>query len=301
MITCKNWFAFSAGVQLLAASAASGVGMRTVLSSRTIQPGERLVLEIRLPAGPFSQAEEENPVLPIVQDDLLSRNKRLQILDRDYRREKDALVWRYELTSYQVGRVFIPPMEVKLGPETFSTEGTAIEVTSTRARGDNALREEFGPVRPPLRWRWLLKWLAALFLLATSLWLWKRYGAKLKIQRPARPAVPKAPEERPLDWLKRKLESLRQEIEKGLEPRPVDTLTAVLHQFYCRAHGVPADAWTTRELVARLGNATKASELGRVLERCDEFKFSGGVAGSMKDLALNCLKESERILLPCGT
>lgn len=305
MTTFKNWCGFSAAAILLAVKSPACLGqdLTTQLSAQAIHPGERLILELRLPSA-LSQpsTRDEEPELPVVQDDLLTGDARLQILDKDYRREKDTLIWKYQFTTYQLGKLYIPPMEVKLGPHTYSTEAMSVDVTTTRSAEDQALREEFGPVRLPFHWEIALRILLGLAFLLGLYALWRRYSHLLDKPKPLRAAIASAPEIDPLEWLKGQFAILKTKIsEERASGQIVDELTACLREYYARVRREPVQAWTTHEFRLRLKSDEKAAALSLVLERCDVFKFTGATSGSPREVAGSELQESERILLLCGT
>src|SRR4051812_33097481 len=117
-------FAFSAVAALLVCSVGAGTGPTGFgfsLEPPRIEPGQRSRLELRLPLSAVGLKEiDDDTELPQIRDDLLVDAPGIAILDRDFRRERNALVWRYDLTAYMAGEATIPPVEVRLGPHSFS-------------------------------------------------------------------------------------------------------------------------------------------------------------------------------------
>ena len=97
------------------------------LSAQVIAPGERVIFTIKLPekdlikAPPKNPNEESDP--PVLRDELLSQNSAIHILDQDVKKEDGTYVWRYELTVYEEGKIKIPPVQIAMGPQTFSNGG----------------------------------------------------------------------------------------------------------------------------------------------------------------------------------
>lgn len=281
---------------------AEGTGLKYRVVKPTIQPGERTTLEIEIKTQTLEQAgwdEESGP--PTVNDDFLTQSKAFQVLDTTYRRTKDSLIWGYELTSHRTGVVTLPPVEIRMGSQTFSTEATELRIASTRPESDSLIREEFGPLDPPSRlWYWLM-WLSLLpAAWGLRIWIERRLALWRARFKPKEIVVEAPPEEDPLEWLKRELIRLKGELHQGAEEAFADELTAVLREYFARKHKAPVRAWTTKEFSRKFAAEPSATALVPVFDSCDEVKFTGHKT-NLADRFNTAMNETERVLLACGT
>ncbi len=277
-------------------------GLQFRLVKPIIQPGERTTLEIEMPLATLEAAgwnDESGP--PTVNDDFLTQSKAFQILDTTYRRTNHSLIWGYELTAHSTGAVTLPPVEIRVGSQTFSTEATLLKIATTRAEGDTKIRDEFGPLDPPSKlWYWLM-WLSLLPLAYyAGLWIEKRLPKWLSRFKPKPIAVVAPTEEDPIEWLKRELLRLKVELSQGATEAFADELTAVLREYFARKHKAPVRAWTTKEFTHRFAAEPTATALVPVFTSCDEIKFTGRKA-NLADRFATAFNETERVLLACGT
>lgn len=252
-------------------------GLKYRLLKPTIEPGERTTLEIELPLELLEKAgwnEESGP--PLVNDDLLTQAKSFQVLDTTYRHTKESLVWGYELTTHRVGSLTLPPVEIRVGSQTFSTESVELTIATTRAQSDNKIRDEFGPLEMPSRWLYWLMWLSCLpIAYALRRWLEKRLPKWLARFKPKPVVIPPPPPEDPIEFLKRELARLKTELQVNPQETFADDLSAVLREYYSRKHSLPVRAWTTREFSRRFRGEPAADAIVPVLGSCDEVKFIG--------------------------
>jgi hypothetical protein len=297
MITFKDWFTFSAAAALLVCNSAAADGLTFSLTPLEIQPGERAVLEIRLPVSADALAEERPP---LVQDELLGQASQFQVLEKDQRLENNTWIWTFALTSYKLGQWSVPPVAIEDGPSRYSTESRQLRVVTARQETDEQIREEFGPVSVPWQWRpWLLR-VGAVILVAllgfAGYWLYRRRPKRKP--KTVKAVLPAIPEEDPLVWLRAQLVVLHQKLESQEELTPVvDELTTVLREYYARLLKKRVTSWTTSEFRSRLRQDEKAQALSTLFSQCDVFKFSSPTKQNARDLARNCLEESERILI----
>lgn len=229
------------------------------------------------------------------------------MLDRDFRRERDALVWTYDVTAYESGKISIPPVEIRLGPLSFSSEAMPLEVSTKRAANDEALRDDFGAASMPIHWgRWFL--FGALVALLGALWHFgRRYLRKLRrLYAPIAAPAPATPLEAPEAWLARELARVRARLSEAGENAAVldhlvDEVGLVLRGYWARREKAPVEAWTTREFGRKFSGDQKAQALVPLFDKCDGWKFTGRGGTSPAALVTDSLNESERILLKCGT
>jgi hypothetical protein len=297
MIIFKDWFISFVGAGLLAFSSCVTAGATSALTFNVtpsrIQPGEHAVLEIT-----FSPENPSNEITPVLGDQLLSKVESLQWLGRDSKQEKGKTIWRFEFTSYNVGQVTIPPVEIQYGPENFSTESRRIDISSSRQDGDENIREEYGPVPLPVQWRHLLGLFAKALAVIAFVFVLFAFVRKYWKQRPA-PKEEGPVEENPLVWLRGQLEELRTNLQRETPPaRPVDELTGLLRTYFAKASQNPVEAWTTGEFRDRFARDEIAQRVGKILERCDELKFGGATKVDQKQATWLAVAESEKILFP---
>jgi hypothetical protein len=277
-------------------------GLQYRLVPPVIEPGERTTLEIELPVNLLEAAgwnEESGP--PAVNDDLLTQAKSFQILDTTYRRTKTSLVWGYDITSHRTGSVTVPPLEIKVGSLTLSSEAMELRIVTSRPEGDTKIREEFGPLDYPSRWwYWLLwlSWLPAAYYLRQ--WLERKLPGWIRRFKPVPPPLPPAPQEDPLVWLRRELERLRAELVNGAHEGFADELSSVLREYFVRKLAQPARSWTTREISLRLSSEPTAAGFLPVFRSCDEVKFARKKS-DLADRFNKALEQTEKTILACGT
>lgn len=303
MTICKDWFISFVVAALLVCNVAliADEGLEYTIDPPTIEPGTHALLTVRLPkTGRIQKLLAEKSLEAFIQDDFLMKKKEIQVLNKGFHDEKEAFVWTYEFTAYKVGKLNLPPVEVQFGPFSFSTESKSIEISTSRQKGDEELRSAFGAVRPPFPWRIWIKWILIAILgggaSAALFAFFPKRKSKLVSLAPQPIIAPV--EEEPLTWLKRRLEELRGQLQ-GAEERPefVDELTGIVRQYFERSTSNPARSWTTQEFQARFNQDEKAVALGKIFERCDQFKFQLNSKSGAKELAVNCLKDTEQILL----
>lgn len=283
-----------------ALAAADDVGpLRFQVTPTTIQPGEHASLEIRLQLVPEEKGVESD--LPVVQDDLLSNQPRMQIIERDFKKTDDEWIWRYDVTSYELGELTIPPVEIRRRGENYSTESVKVEVATRRDSKDLSLRPEFGALSRPFPWRGFFLMLLGLGILAgVYYWVQKNLDRWLKkIRVPVRPAAPAAPTESPEAWLRRELQAIKERLEQT-DSRIIDDLSAAWRGYFARRANHPVEAWTSFEMLARLSQDAKAQAISPLWIECDHYKFAGQVMDPSK-LANRSIEESERVLLNVAT
>lgn len=257
------------------------------LKPQTIQPGQRATLRLELPEADLKNTGTSDP--PTAMDDWLVEKQGILLLDRDYKKIGTSYVWEYQMTAYELGGYTIPPIEVRAGSTTFSTESATLIVTSTRAEGDQEIRPEFGRVSPPFPW---LQWLGRLLVLGLTffgvVWLLK----KIK-EWGARP-VP-APRVSHEDWLRGRLANLREKLASQQSADAVlDEIVFVAKEYVRRTSKRPATAWTTKEFENRITEESR--KLVVVWEQCDAARF-GRTRGDLHPLAAQCISTTERTLL----
>lgn len=302
MTTFKDWFIFLGAGGLAVCNLATAKPLDYTLSRSSIQPGERTVLTLRLRIDPGERPRGDTDVI-LINDTLLTENPRLRLLENDHKASESEWIWTYELTSYEAGEAMIPPIEVQAGPDSYSTEATALTVTTSRSPDDNELRPEYDAIRSPFRpGRWL-KLIAAVAFIFMAYRLGRKYLPRLRkrLQRPVPVPVPapSLPEDH-LEWLRQQLARIRAILEHSPQAMIVaDELAQVLREFFSRKSTQPVRMWTTREFRIRLSNDPSATRMGPVFDTCDELRFTGRHFSSIKQRLGESLSLCEKVLLTC--
>ncbi|MFM8268703.1 MAG: hypothetical protein ACKN9V_00825, partial [Pseudomonadota bacterium] len=267
MITYKDWFSFLALVNSFLSLHLWGFSFE--LNKHSIQIGETAILSISLPTS-----TKDRKV--VVLDDLLYGHPELKILERNMNQRENETILTFEITSYQAKDYRIPPIQVKWGSDTFSTEALDLAVTTSRLAEDTEIRPEFGTLEPPFPWRKVYLGLLLFFGMALSFWIirwsflripwhtFRRFSWRFK--------YPSFETDRM--WLRKELDRLRQEVQKGkCDAKLVDQIFYTLKVFFERRTHSPALALTQRELEAQLPNKLLSQETKSILSEGDRFKF----------------------------
>ncbi len=296
---------FSAAAFADGPGSTSGDRLLFTASKNTIQYGERTRIEFSLPISALGLAKyDDESELPVLNDDLVMENKHLIVLERDFRREKDTLIWRFDVTAYEKGKVIVPPVEIKFGPHTFSSESVPLDVVARRKENDKELRPDFGLAALPVDWAFWVA-LGGFTLVGILVFFYgrkKRWWIRLVSRWRRLSQKSSVAEEAPESWLRRELMRLRTRLRapgEGIPPL-VDDLTAVLRVFFRRKTSQPADSWTTGELQRKLPAGTLPEPLVPVLQRADRFKFQGvemDGAHAAKEIVEPGIETSERAWL----
>lgn len=285
------------------AAADDSPALRYQVTPEKIQPGEHATLEVKLRLAP-GESGQDVP-LPEVKDELWNNVPGLQIIERDFRKTDDDWIWRYEVTTYELGKLRLPPLEIRRKGENFSTEATVVEVATTRTDKDLALRPDFGAVSRPFAWGTLF-WCLVVMGIAGGVAYWARKNLdrwRRQIKIPVR-LTPPPPTETPEAWLRRELQRIRDHLSnpanEGTAHDVIDELGLAWRGYFARRSAVPAEAWTSYEMLTRLASDPRAKTLYPVWIECDHYKFAGQVLDP-KNLANRSLEESERVLLNVAT
>jgi hypothetical protein len=255
-------------------------GLAFELRPEQVEPGERARLSVALPLSAIGLADvDEETELPALNDDLLLEAHDLQVLDRDFRRERDQLVWTFDVVAHKDGKYNLPPLEVRFGAQSFSTETVLLTVKSSRAPGDEALRPDYGAVGIP--WRWKL-WALGLVALAVTVFLWRKFAHRRRLlarllrsygTRFRRSWSEPSPE----NVLRRELKLCRDALAGGGAPAAIlDRATHAVRWYLTRRQARPANAWTTEELDRY--EALASRELADAFVRGDRARFASSSA-----------------------
>ncbi len=248
----------------------------------------------------LSPTHNSEEIFPEAQDQWLIQTRQLELLDQDYRKEKNRYVWRYQFTAYNPGVIQIPPVSVSLGPQSFSTEAATLTVVTDRADNDGELRPDAGPLsRPWSKWFWIF--LIGAPALAALLYRYQNRFRFIKSE-PKEPNLPKAPSESPAEWLRKQLLILRARVETGPATfSPALAWSALLREYLDKQTGHPAMAWTSSQLAERLYPDPKSVRIAEMMRECDKAKFQSPQqrpeSSEEVQLTLRWIAESERLFL----
>lgn len=268
---------------------------RYSLDKSSVLAGDRAALEVRLEVPPLG---EDDPV-PEVSDDLLMQNDKFLVLQKDVSREQNTMVWKYFVTAYTPKTLTLPPIQVRFGPNTYSTESTTLNITSARGDADQDLREGFGKLSIPIHWKKLIFFLCIAAAILSILRPLLRLVRRLKSRR-WRPLAPRtAGQEKGdhLNWLKRELALLknRMDSEENLDSY-VDELTLIIKTYLSRVHDKPVFTMTSVEFAYAFSADPTLRRIHSFFNRCDQFKFAPRKELKAKALALVGIQETERAL-----
>lgn len=239
------------------------------LTKPKIQVGEPTFLKIHLPHHGTSQR-------PIIFDELLTQNKTLKILEHQIVKTESEYEISFELTAHSSKKLSIPPIQIQLGPETFSTETLPLEVWSSREASDSEIRAEFEPLQLPIQWKKLFGYFIWSISGLCFLWLFRRTVSRIPWSRLSLKLLSlKIPNlESNRMWLKKQLKRIRMERQKRTNPLVVlDDLSFVLKTFLERQTHNPALSWTAEEIVTRLPQMTARTDKSSVLAHIDSVKY----------------------------
>jgi hypothetical protein len=288
------WITLSVGL-----SASSLLAFQFTIEPKTIQPGERATLTIRLSEDEIQwNGFSEKEVFPSAEDDVYLSKSKLLLLERQYRKIGKEFIWNYAFTSYKLGEWTLAPIQIHYGPYHFSTEAVALKVQTSRLPDDGEARPNPEPLSVShTLWIYLLLILGAF---AGVVWVLWRYKERISsyLSRKAVHSKP-APHESPEDWARRRFQQLRFRLQENNEPgKSIDELTDIIKRYFYLKMALPATSWTSVEWQIKLSNE-QASQFNSVWKDLDVLKFSGDNQEDLKGRALGTLEFSENIL--CGT
>ena len=261
------------------------------LTPAEIRPGGHAELLVTVPK---TKPSDELPLQ--LQDELLSQNKELVVLEKDLQEKSDHYELKYVLTTHKTGVFSVPPIEMRLGPDSYSTQLLALKSSSTRAEGDSEIRPEFGDLPFPVPWtRYLGFFLGAVLLFALI-----RFGVKkIKLPKPAPKKPAPIPEEDPLLWLRRNLDQFFKTLtpEELFPSRKADELVQIVREYFARATKSPVQAWTLAEFQKKLAKDQAAQEISLRFREWEWLRFKKQNPESRLPLQ-NVAQEIEKVLLP---
>lgn len=269
---------------------------RYFLNKTVVLAGDRATLEVRLD---LPQLSEDAPI-PEVADDLLTQNESFVLLQKDVNREQNTMVWRYALTSYLPQTLSIPPIQIRFGPNTYSTERMALVVASDRNENDEALREGFGNLNMPIDWKKIFFWACGIGLILACVQPAARLIRRLKIytrlkHRLKAYSLPTKADH--LAWLKDQLSILKVKVASEEERDTyVDELTLILKTYFSKLHEKPIFTMTSQEFAYAFSADPSLRKIHQLFRKCDQFKFAKRKDLESKTLTLLGIEEAEQTL-----
>jgi len=267
MITCKDWYILLVLVSFCLPSPLWAFSFS--LSKQTISLGETAVLRID-----FSEVTQEGN--PLILDELLNQAPKLKILERNLQRGENSLSITFEITSYFPGDYRIPPVQVKWGSDTFSTEALELKVTTTRAPEDMEIRPDFGALKTPFPWRKAFFWVITSAAGLLSFWIIRWTLKRIPWNRLKRMSWnlhwPSLETDRM--WLKKELARLRKQLKAGESgPELVDQIFHSLGIFLQKKTHTPVPALTSLEIEKKLGDHRFKPKMAPILRETDYLKY----------------------------
>lgn len=288
MIIYKDWYNF-----LVVASFFLALPLRAFefeLSDPTIQVGQSSFLTVRLPhSSPGTQ--------PVLFEDLLSQHKEIKLLERRTNQTSNQYEWVFELTAHKSGTFQVPPIQVQLGPNTYSTSALPLTVTTSRTEKDNQIRPEFGSLSNPFPWKKLFSFVTWGIVAGLLAWLAHRISKRVQwslLRNSFR--FPKLPTlETDKMWLKKELRLIRQSLDSSeqLNPEIVDRIVRILRIYLKRQTHLPVTSLTSREILHRLPQRYTDKELRTVFFQAEKHQFQGDHKTETKQVAENLLNHIE--------
>ena len=300
-MTTSNAFSYSFAIAGLLTFSTISLALKYEIAPKSIHPGQRATVKLRLSASLFHEDDD----LPLINDKWLVENAKFQVLEQRLEKEGDDWVWRYDITAYKGGKITIPPVEIKVEGETYSSEAEDISITPLREEKDFEPRPEYGVLTPPIAWTRTLLLLSVLVgvCLVTLTGFFIRKHARRYLARRKKGPIPEPEyqiQEDPREWLKLALERLKAAIKEN-QTSPalshVDHFSHILRDFYMRRHGLPVRSYTFQEIETKLSCDDTVSSLKNIFLDCDTFKFDPQSQIVENPFTLSAIEKSEQVIL----
>lgn len=281
----------------LESNANSASALEQTLSPPSIRPGQRTRLTLTLQKS-LLPTEYKLRIQPELNDTLITAKKDIHILEQDFIEKDDSYVWQFDLTSYHTGQVQIPPIEVRLGPTTYSTDAQDLSLVTSRAETDTEIRPEFGKLGLPIDWaKWALATLYAALTLTVA-WILRKWAPRLKGWAKQQLNRPKPPDATAEQWLTRELKRIKLAMARGQDSETtIDELTDVLRNYFAKSTSLPVRQWTTGEFRKRLQSDNRTNSVLPLFLETDLVKFHPNQQANLESLIQNSIKITEQKLL----
>jgi|GEM_PF-6213311 len=254
MITLRSWYIFL--IAALWFANLSWAGLTQELKPEAVAPGQRAILTIRLDQADLEGVDlADDANVPELNEEPLSKADGMPMLERNYERTKSQFIWKFAFTAYLPGTYQIPPVEIRFGPQTFSSTAQTLTVHTFRPDGDEELRPEFPEESVPTEFSWgWVKWAVLLVLIAAAYFAFKQLQKKSK--RTGEPSDFEAPEL----WLRAQLEKLLADSATLPPVTIVENYSSILREYLRKRYLAPTHAMTLRELTRTVQSWEKWDE-----------------------------------------
>lgn len=240
------------------------------ISPTQIQVGERVTVKIRLQVQ--ESASYRNFQTPEILNGETLQVEPWKVLDERFVLSGEQAEWAFDLTAYQIGTFRIPPIEIRFGPNTYSTIATDISVATTRDPQDRLLNPnaDAEPAPVPLQW-WVT---VALMLVGVGVlaYLILRFRKQRERLRAAMPNIPATSVESIDSWLKSRLQQLELSAKQSSEGVPREAIHSLVREYMKRRYQLPTRGYTLRDLGTFL-DLSKTSRLATALTEEDRVRF----------------------------
>lgn len=289
MITYKDWLFFLITAKSLTLLATPPFSFH--LDKKKIQLGESVFFKIEIPK---SQADTK----PLVLDDSLQQQKEIKLLERNLRETPESWIFTYELTTHDLSPLRVPPIQIKLGADLFSTESQIISVETTRAENDMEIRSEFSELNLPFPWRLVYLALIGILSVTASLWFLSWMFKKIPWRRINnwQALIPHFHLPRHRKWLRTRLTEIEEKIKQGsMNDSLVDEVEQALRYFLFQKTALPIRSWTSREIKHSSSHRILSAPTLRILSEAETFKYSHPQKVNPHQVALHLIQEIRRV------
>jgi len=209
------------------------------------------------------------------------------------RNKQSTVTYRYIFSGYDSTGVTIPSAMVpyKLAGDTMmryaSTNPVSFTVRTLPVNLKNDIQDVKSPIKIPLDWRWILLWIAVVFIIGGAVWyIYKRYKRKKSAAVPEVKIIKRPPHEIALSALQ---ELEKQKLwQKGLIKEYHSGITEIIRKYFEERFNLPALELTTSETV-ELIKVRKGSE--QILDTTYDFLSNADLVKFAKFMPLDSVNE----------
>ena len=287
MITYRDWFIFLAGARILLAEPAV---FSFRLDKSQIQVGETATLTLQIPH--LNRSDR-----PIVNDELYNAHPSLKPLATTLQKDNLYFNLTFEFTAYKANDYRIPPIQVKWGPDSYSSEALPLSVITTRKSEDSEIRPDFSSLPMPFPWSKAYRVLIGTLSLGIVFWLVRRLIQKAPWKALFRfynhLKIPSFETDRA--WLKKELRRIQNQISLVPDyPQAVDDVFQTLTLFLKRKTGSPVPAWTSTEIRNQVPQKLLKKEVLSLFHTTDLFRYGATTKENSKLLATRLISAIEK-------
>jgi hypothetical protein len=249
------------------------------LSKSLIQTGEVFTLTVSF------------PIEAKINDKLLTESKVFALVDKKENQNKTIKTIEYKLTSLEVGEHSLPPLEIQVGPQSFSTHSKKLTVQTTRDAKDESLRPSLPMESPGIPF---LKIFVTLVLAAGLYSLYKKHKETLRnlFKKENKKETP------PFnlgEWLNHELKKIFAEYQKNPNLLLADKINHLIKNFLELQKSQPVLSLTTSEIKTLFKNL----EINSLLSTTDYFKYSQDTPKEIVEFQNNLFQNTKKELIKC--